>query len=79
MIKSSLFKKPTRKSRFLKYVHEFISSCYAKLAPVPVSTCSRLLHIYNHQAIRVHLTEGTYVHDKSGGMAVEHMFELLTP
>lgn len=38
MIKSSLFKKPGRKNRFLKYLGDFIASADIKLPPVPVSS-----------------------------------------
>ena len=38
MIKSSLFKKPGRKSRFLKFLGDYIATSEVKLPPVPVST-----------------------------------------
>ena len=38
MITSSLFKKPGRKSRLLKYMNDFVSKDDIKLLPVPVSS-----------------------------------------
>ena len=59
MIKSSLFKKPGRKSRLLKYMSDYISSDDVKLPPFPISTWwnSWFETVICH-ATRIHLHEG---------------------
>ena len=79
MIKSSLFKKPGRKSRFLKFLGEFISSADVKLPPVPVSTrWNSWFAAVMYHATRVQLYEGFYKAESSKGMAVERIIELVT-
>ena len=79
MIKSSLFKKPGRKSRFLKFLGEFISSADVKLPPVPVSTrWNSWFAAVIYHATRVQLYEGFYKAESSKGMAVERIIELVT-
>ena len=79
MIKSSLFKKPGRKCRFLKYLGDFIPSSDVKLPPVPVSTrWNSWFEAAIYHATRVHIYEGFYKQEKSVGMAVERIIELLT-
>ena len=61
MIKSSLFKKPGRKSRYLKYLSDFIAAGDVKLPPVPVSTrWNSWFSTVIYHATRVHLYEGFY-------------------
>ena len=79
MIKSSLLKKPGRKSRFLKFHGEFISSADVKLPPVPVSTrWNSWFAAVIYHATRVQLYEGFYKAESSKGMAVEWIIELVT-
>ena len=79
MIKSSLFKKPGRKSRLLKYVSEFLSKDDVKLPPVPVSSrWNSWFEAAIHHATRIHLYEGFYKAEKGQGMAVERIIELVT-
>ena len=38
LVKSSLFKKPGRKNRFIQFLADFIASADVKLPPVPISS-----------------------------------------
>ena len=59
MIKSSMFKKPGRKRRYLTYLSDFIASSEVKLPPVPVSTrWNSWFEAVIYHATRVHLYEG---------------------
>ena len=79
MIKSSLFKKPGRKCRFLKYLSDFIPSTDVKLPPVPVSIrWNSWFEAAIYHATRVHIYKRFYKQEKSVGMAVERIIELLT-
>ena len=79
MIKSSLFKKPGRKSRFLKFLADFIASSDVKLPPVPVSSrWNSWFQAASYHATRIHLYEGFYKAEKAQGMAVERIIELVT-
>ena len=79
MIKSSLFLKPGRKSRYLAFLRDFIASTEVKLPPVPVSSCwNSWFEAATYHATRVHLYEGFYKAEKSVGMAVERILELVT-
>ena len=61
MVKSSLFKKPGRKSRYLKYSNDFIASSEVKLPPVPVSShWNSWFEAVCYHATRVHLYEGFF-------------------
>ena len=56
MIKSSLFKKPGRKSPLLKFLADFIASADVKLPSVPVSSrWNSWFEATNYHAIRIHL------------------------
>ena len=78
-IKSSLFKKPGRKSRFLKFLADFIASSDVKLPPVPVSSrWNSWFQAASYHATRIHLYEGFYKAEKAQGMAVERIIELVT-
>ena len=77
MVKSSLFKKPGRKNRLLKFLADFIASTDVKLPPVTVS--SRRNSWFEgaiYHATRLHLYEGFYKVEKAQGMAVERIVEL---
>ena len=79
MIKSSLFKKPGRKSRLLKYMSDLISKEDVKLPPVPVSSrWNSWFEAAIYHATRIHLYEGFYKAEKGQGMAVERIVELVT-
>ena len=79
MIKSSLFKKPGRKSRLLKYMGDSISSTEVKLPPVPVSSrWNSWFEAAIYHATRIHLNEGFYKAEKGQGMPVELIIELVT-
>ena len=79
MIKSSLFKKPGRKSRLLKYMSDFISSAEVKLPPVPVSSrWNSWFEAAIYHATRIHLYEGFFKAERGQGMAVERIIELVT-
>ena len=79
MIKSSLYKKPGRKSRLLQFLADFISSTDVKLPPVPVSTrWNSWFSSVAYHATRVHLYEGFFKAEASKGMAVECIIELVT-
>ena len=57
-IKSSLFKKPSQKSRYLKYLNDFIANSEIKLPPVPVSSrWNSWFEIAMYHATRLHLYE----------------------
>ena len=59
MIKSSLFKKPNRKSRYLKYLNDFITMSEVKLLPVPISSrWNSWFETAMYHATRVHLYGG---------------------
>ena len=79
MIQCSLFKKPGRKSRFLKFFADYIPSSEVKLPPEPVSTrWSSWFSAAIYHATTIHLYEGFYRADSSKGMAVERIIELVT-
>ena len=61
MVKSSLFIKPGRKSRLLKYMNDFISKEDVKLPPVPVSSrWNSWFEAAIYHATKIHLYEGFY-------------------
>ena len=79
MIESSLFKKLSRKSRYLKYLNDFITSSELKLPPVPVSSrWNSWFETAMYHATRVHLYEGFYRAEEGVGVAVEHIIELVS-
>ena len=78
MIKSSLYKKPGRKSRLLQFLADFISSTDVKLRPIPVSTRWNSWFSSVAYHARVHLYEGFFKGEASKGMAVERIIELVT-
>ena len=79
MIKSSLFKKPSRKSRYLKYLNDFIASSEVELTPVPVSShWNSWFETAMYHATRVHLYGGFYRAEKGVGVAVERIIELVS-
>lgn len=79
MIKSSLFKKPGRKSRLLKFLADFIASADVKLPPVPVSSrWNSWFEAVAYHATRIHLYEAFYKAEKAQGMAVERIIEFVT-
>ena len=79
MIKSSLFKKPGRKSRFLTYLGDYIPSSEVKLPPSPVSSrWNSWFEAAIYHATRVHLYEGFYKAERGTGMAVQRILELVT-
>ena len=79
MIESSLFKKPGRKSRLLKYMSDFVSREDVKLPPVPVSSrWNSWFEAAIYHATRIHLYEGFYKAEKGQGMAVERIVEVVT-
>ena len=75
MIKSSLFKKPGRKSRLLKYMSEFVFkddvSYHLSLS------INSWFEAAIHHATRIHLYEGFYKAEKGQGTTVEHIIELV--
>ena len=78
MAKSSLFKKPGRKSRLLKFLAEFIAGADVKLPPVPVSSrWNSWFEAAIYRATRIHLYEGFYKAEKAQGMAVERILEFV--
>ena len=78
MVKSSLFKKPGRKSRLLKFLAEFIAGADVKLPPVPVSSrWNSWFEAAIYHATRIHLYEGFYKAEKAQGMAVERILEFV--
>ena len=79
MIKSSLFKKMGRKSRFLTYLSEYIPSSEVKLPPSPVSSrWNSWFEAAIYHATRVHLYEGFFKAERGTGMAVQRVLELVT-
>ena len=79
MIKSSMFKKPSRKQCFLKYLRDFIFASDVKLPPVPVSTrWDSWFEAVIYHATRIHLYEGFYKAEKGSGMAVHRIIELVS-
>ena len=78
MIKSSLFKKPGRKSRYLAFLRDCIPSSEVKLPPVPISSrWNSWFEAATYHATRVHVYEGFYTAEKSAGMAVERILQLV--
>ena len=66
MVKSSLFKKPGRKSRFLSFLREAISLADVRLPPVPVSTkWNSWLEAAVYLATRLHTYESFFKAEKS--------------
>ena len=66
MVKSSLFKKPGRKSRFLSFLKEAISPADVRLPPVPVSTrWNSWFEAAVYHATRLHTYEGFFKAEKS--------------
>ena len=60
-IKSSLFKKPGRKARFLKFLSDYIPASEAKLPPEPVATrWNSWFAAAVYHSSRIHLYEGFY-------------------
>ena len=79
MIKSSLFKKPGRKSRFLKFLGDYIATSAVKLPPVPVSTrWNSWYKAASYHATRIQLYEAFYKAEKAQGVAVERIIEMVT-
>ena len=79
MIKSSLFKKPSRKSRYLKYLNGFIASSKVKLLPAPVSShWKSWFETTMYQATRVRLYGGFYRAGEGVRVAVERIIELVS-
>ena len=79
MVKSSLFKKPGRMSRYLKYLNDSIASSEVKLPPVPVSShWNSWFEAVCYHTTRVHLYEGFFKAEKGQGMAVQRIIELLS-
>ena len=79
LVKSSLFKKPRRKNRFIQFLADFIASADVKLPPVPISSCwNSWFKAASYHATRIHLYEGFYKAEKAHGMAVEKIIELVT-
>ena len=65
MIKSSFYKKPGRKARFLRYLSETIAPSDVKLPPVPVSTrWNSWFEAAQYHSHRVHTYEGFYKAEK---------------
>ena len=78
-MKSSLFKKPGRKNRFIQFLTDFIASADVKLPPVPISSCwNSWFEAASYYATRIHLYEGFFKAEKAQGMAVERIIELVT-
>lgn len=79
MIKSAFFKKPGRKSRYLKYIAQYLPKEQVKLPPVPVSTrWNTWFKAVIYHTAHVHLYEGFFKAEASKGMAVETIIELVT-
>lgn len=65
MIKSSLYKKPGRKARFLSFLSETIAPTDVKLPPVPVSTrWNSWFNAASYHSHRVHVYQGFYTAEK---------------
>ncbi|XP_041480924.1 uncharacterized protein LOC121428390 [Lytechinus variegatus] len=78
MMKSAFFKKPARKTRYLKYLKEYLPPDQCKLAPAPVST--RWNSWYNavkYHKEHLHVYEGFFKLEDSKGVAVETILEML--
>ena len=79
MIKSSFFKTPGRKSRFLSYLSDYIPSSEVKLPLSPVSSrWNSWFEAALYHATRVHLYEGFFKAERGTGMAVQRILELET-
>ena len=66
MIKSSFYKKPGRKARFLSFLSDTIAAADVKLPPVPVSTrWNSWFEAALYHSHRVHTYEGFYKAEKS--------------
>ncbi|XP_031415012.1 uncharacterized protein LOC116218253 [Clupea harengus] len=84
MVKSSFFKKPGRKSRYLAYLAEFLPSEQVKLPPVPVSTrWNSWFAAVIYRAAQIHLYHGFFsvsvlcpLAEESQGIALKRIVEL---
>ena len=66
MIKSSFYKKPGRKARFLNFLSDTIAAADVKLPPVPVSTrWNSWFEAALYHSHQVHTYEGFYKAEKS--------------
>lgn len=78
MIKSAFFKKPGRKSRYLKYIAQYLPKDQVKLPPVPVSTrWNTWFNAVIYHTTHIHLYEGFFEAEASKGIAVETILELV--
>ncbi|XP_072178106.1 uncharacterized protein [Diadema setosum] len=79
MMKSAFYKKPARKSRYLKFLREYLPPDEVKLPPVPVSTrWNSWFHAVKYHLAHLHVYEGFFKQEDSKGIAVETILELLT-
>ena len=77
MVKSAFFKKPGRKSRYIKYLAEYLPSDDVKLPPVPCSTrWNTWFRAVIYHAVHIHMYNGFFKVEASKGMAVETILEL---
>ena len=66
MVKSSFYKKPGRKARFIAFLKDTIAAADVRLPPVPVSTrWNSWFETAVYHASRVHTYEGFYKAEKS--------------
>lgn len=73
MIKSSMYKKPGRKSRFISFLRESLAPADVKLPPVPVSTrWNSWFEAAIYHATRLHTYEGFYKSEKSKYIKIQH-------
>ena len=77
-IESSLFKKPSWKSRYLKYLNDFITSLEVKLPSVPVSSWSSWFETAMYPCYQSSSLGGFHRAEKGVGMAVERIIELVS-
>ena len=79
MIKSAFHKKANRKTRYLKYLAEYLPENQVKLPPVPVSTrWNSWMETVKYHASRVHVYSGFFQAETNKGVAVENIIELCT-
>ncbi|KAK6167135.1 hypothetical protein SNE40_021233 [Patella caerulea] len=71
MIKSSFFKKPQRKRRFLQFLSEYLPPDRVHLSPEPVKTRWRTwFSVIQYHLQYMHLYSGFFQQEKSAGIAV---------
>lgn len=78
MMKSALFKKPQRRTRFLQYLADYLPPNQVKLPPEPVKTrWGTWYRALAYHVDHLHVYEGFFRTEAAEGMAIERIKEIL--